>query len=376
MSNQRQPNFDDAAVDTEEEGRPVENASLNTLMQVSEAEVNRQILTARAYPRNTTGFRQSLREMVCYDEETALSCLYALKRSGKAIQGPSIRFAEASFQTWGNARCGSRIVDIGEEFITAQGFFWDLEKNIGLAFEVLRRITNKEGERYGEDMIGVTGNAACSIALRNAILRGIPKTAWDPVYKACRQVSVGANKSISEQRDNMVKAFAPLNVDKAQILGLLGKKGMDDVTIDDMVLMAGILNSIKEGEAGVETVFALENMTNPGQVKPPQPKRSEFAREDRKETGKKTEPAHSKTESEKSAEEVKEDKADIRERERQDWIKDMYAELDLQSKVTAVADLMMRAIDAGAFMPDEQKAWEKACDDKNKAIMTAARAKR
>lgn len=142
----------------------------------------------------------------------------------------------------------------------------------------------------------------------------------------------------------------------------------------------------------------------PGEVVPPRPRRSEFAREDKVHDDPKptkqepqqvplqdTTPVEAATQ-EVPAETVEnpprqineevsraDDEVDLkeqRETDRQDWIKDMYAELDLQSKVTSVADLMTRAIDAGAFTPEEQKAWEKACDDKNKAIMAAARAKR
>lgn len=158
-----------------------------------------------------------------------------------------------------------------------------------------------------------------------------------------------------------------------------------------------------------EHSFDLENQPPSGIAIPPQPRRSEFKREDdalmlpnpttsKKPAAKGKEkppakegekinteaktaepPLHqqtAKTEQQQSTPSSEDEAKAAREADRQDWIKDMYAELDLQSKVTSVADLMTRAIDAGAFTSEEQKAWEKACDDKNKAIMTAARAKR
>jgi hypothetical protein len=266
--------------DTEDdEGRVVGDADIHALTQLNAAEINQQIMTARAYPRSVTGFRRSMREMVTYDQPTALSCLYALKRSGKVIEGPSIRFAEAALQSWGNARAGSRIVDVGEQFVTAQGFFYDLEKNMAVAIEVMRRITNSNGERYGEDLIGVTGNAAGSIALRNAILRGVPKTAWNESYQEARHLSIGKGESITVKREEMMKAFAPLGVDKEQVFGLLGIKGIEDVSVDHMIFMGGIFNAIKEGETTVEKEFAAENMANPGQVAPRRPKQSEFKRD-------------------------------------------------------------------------------------------------
>lgn len=289
----RQPNFAEPEMisDADIEGKVVDSPNIQALTQLNAAEINQQIMTARAYPRSVTNFRRSMREMVTYDQPTALSCLYALKRSGKVIEGPSIRFAEAALQAWGNARAGARIVEIGDEFITAQGFFYDLEKNMAIAFEVMRRITDRDGKRYGDDMIGVTGNAACSIAIRNAILRGVPKTAWNESYMDARHVSVGKGESISVKREEMLKAFAPLGVDKDQIFALLGVKGLDDVSIDHMILMGGILNSIKEGEVTVEAAFDPKNNLAPGQVAPARPRQSDFTRNTDKTTGeKKAEP--------------------------------------------------------------------------------------
>lgn len=371
--NTQQQNFAEPGMDDQDEGREVNNVKLGTLMQVSEAEVNRQIMQAQAYPRNVTNFRQSLQELSCYDEETALSCLYALKRENKPIQGPSIRFAEAAFQTWGNARCGSRVVDIGDEFITVQGFFWDLEKNTGLAFEVLRRITKRDGSRYGEDMIMVTGNAAGSIAVRNAILRGIPKTAWHPVYQKCRQVSVGAGESISDKRDNMLKAFAPLNVDRAQILGLIGVKGMDDVTIDHMIFMGGILSSIKEGETTVEQAFALENMSHPDQVKPQAPRRSDFAGSDKKGGAKETPPKETAkpaatTQPEPVAQTATEQPSTQPVDEYGPIIAELNQKLAAATKIREVGELRNAGIDMGVFSPEQEAQWQADCSARSEAI--------
>lgn len=386
MNDRSQTNFAQPEIVEDDEGKTVENANLSTLMQVNEAEVNRQILTARAYPRNVTGFRQSLQELVCYDEPTALSCLYALKKGGAPVQGASIRFAEAAFQMWGNARCGSSIIDVGQEWITTQGFYWDLEKNTGLAIQIIRRLTDSKGKRYSEDVIMSTGNAASSIALRNAILKGIPKTAWNPVYLRCRQVSVGASKSIGEQRDNMVKAFAPLNVDKQQIFGLLGVKGMDDVTIDHMIFMAGVLNSIKDGEVTVEQAFALENMTHPDQVKPPQPRRSEFERDvaegrqaDKtppKDTGKGQEaPKAEDPRQQETPKSTEQHQQSARDPAQLDWIKDAYAELAIQKRVRDVVDLRDEKIGVGVFTDEEEKQWTEDCKAKSDALMAAAKKK-
>ena len=362
----------------QDEGRLVENPNINALTQLNAAEINQQIMTARAYPRNITSFRRQMRAMVTYDQPTALSCLYALKRSGKVIEGPSIRFAEAAMQAWGNARAGSRIVDVGNEFITAQGFFYDLEKNMALAFEVMRRITDSEGRRYGDDMIGVTGNAAGSIAIRNAILKGIPKTAWNESYQDAREVSIGKGESITVKREGMIKAFAPIGVSKEQIFGLLGVKGIDDVSVDHMILMGGILSSIKEGEAKAEEVFAVENMVNPDQVKPPRPKESAFVR-----TGAEKPAAQAQPETPKQAEtntvsagpaQANNDAAAMREQERQDFVKEAYAKLAGCPKVRDIPAIEEEFKAPGVMTEAEETKWVSDCDARGKAIMAAAKA--
>lgn len=383
--------------DPDEEGRMVENPNIQALAQLNSAEINQQIMTARAYPRSVTNFRREMRAMVTYDQPTALSCLYALKRSGKVIEGPSVRFAEAALQAWGNSRAGSRITDIGDEFITAQGFFYDLEKNMAIAFEVMRRITNKDGERYGDDLIGVTGNAACSIAFRNAVLKGIPKTAWNESYQDARNVSIGKGESITVKREEMLKAFAPVGIDKDQIFGLLGVKGIDDVSVDHMILMGGILNSIKEGEVTAEEAFNPKNNLRPGEVAPPRPSRSDFARGTDAKTGeKKPDKAQDHKPAEKKADEQQgqtQAQAQTKDEQKEQvtqaatdagpaakdatdeimaaWYEDQKADLARTEKVRDVT--VLRDAVAEQLSGAQLKEWDNLCSDRVKAILDATR---
>lgn len=371
--------------DTEEEGRLVENPDINALVQLNSAEINQQILTAHAYPRSPSTFRKTMTEMVTYDEKTALSCLYALKRSGKVIEGPSIRFAEAAIVSWKNARAGARIIDIGENFITAQGFFYDLETNMALAFEVMRRITNSEGKRYGDDMIGVTGNAACSIGLRNAILRGIPRIYWNSLYQEARALSVGQGTSINDKRTNMIQAFAPLGVDEQQILGLLGVKGLLDVSVEHLMFMAGVLNSVKEGEQKVEDVFAVENMEHPDQVKPRTGRSgpsNPFDRggkaDDAKPAAEKTETAKPTAAAEKTAP-ASEGRAVVAEAmlaEAKLFVRDSYDQLMAVTKVRDIPALQERVVNAGVMDEKQEVDWITACGARATEIMEAAKGKK
>ena len=57
------------------------------------AELENQITTAKAYPRSITHFLREAMGMVTLNEEVASSCIYALPRGGKPIEGPSVRLA-------------------------------------------------------------------------------------------------------------------------------------------------------------------------------------------------------------------------------------------------------------------------------------------
>lgn len=371
-----------------EDGRLVENPDISALVQLNSAEINQQILTAHAYPRSPTQFRRSMAEMVTYDEKTALSCLYALKRSGKVIEGPSIRFAEAAIVSWKNARAGARIIDIGDHFITAQGFFYDLETNMALAFEVMRRITDKEGNRYGDDMIGVTGNAACSIGLRNAILRGIPRIYWNAPYQEARALSVGQGNSINDKRSAMIDAFKPFGVDEQQILGLLGVKGLLDVSVEHLMFMAGVLNSVKEGEQKVEDVFAVENMEHPDQVKPRAHRNTAGNPFDRGGKADDAKPAADKAETAKPAAVENVVKADpaagdgravVAEAMREEaklFVRDSYDQLMAVTKVRDIPALQDRVINAGVMDEAQEAIWLKACGDRATEIMEVAKGKK
>lgn len=370
--NNHAPNFAEPEMDDQEEGRVIEGAEVTALTQLNAAEINQQIVTARAYPRSIVGFRRNMREMVTYDQPTALSCLYSLKRGNKMVEGPSIRFAEAAVQSWGNVRVGARIVDIGQEFITGQGFFYDLEKNTAIAVEVMRRITDRDGNRYGDDMIGVTGNAACSIALRNAILRGIPKTAWLDPYQAARNLSIGKGESITVKREEMIKAFAPLNVSKEQIFGLLGVKGLDDVSYENLMFLAGILNSIKEGEEKAEVIFAVDNMQNPDQVQPRAPRRNDFKGADKPKAEAAKPAEETKVQEQPAAEQAKAEapNADIT-----DLVNDLYNRLNKVARVRDVSDLQGEGVEMGIFTKEEEAEWVQRCQAKSDEIVAAAKNK-
>lgn len=172
----------------------------------AKAELDIQVSTAKAYPRNVKTFVENCIEMATFDQDTAESCIYCLVR-GKGIdrteiKGPSIRLAEIAASCWGNIYAATRIVENDGRFVTAQGVAWDLQINNKMSADVKRKITTKEGRTYSEDMQVVTGNAACSIALRNAILKVVPRAYVNRVYDAAVKYAVGDQKVYQQSVKN------------------------------------------------------------------------------------------------------------------------------------------------------------------------------
>lgn len=225
---------------------------------LSRAEIDTQIATARRYPRQISRVAQSILSLATLDEETAEESMYALPRGGKPIQGPSIRFAEIVKTSYGNCRAAARVVHVDrvEKVVIAEGVFHDLETNTATRAEVRRRICDKYGKLYKDDMIIVTGNAACSIALRNAILGGVPKALWRKAYDAVQHTIAGDVKTLAETRDKAIKALANFGVTPEQIFAALGVAGIEDITIQHVPTLRGMFATLKNGEATVEEMFS------------------------------------------------------------------------------------------------------------------------
>lgn len=239
----------------EEEVREIVTAESGTVAILNKSEIDQQIATARRYPRSTQSFLRECLGLATISEAVADECFYALPRDGKMIEGPSARFAEIVAHSWGNARAGARVVDDQGEFVTAQGVFHDLEKNVAITYEVKRRIVDKYGKRYKPDMIGVTANAACSIALRNAVFKGVPKALWNSIYLETRRVAAGDAKTLATRRADIIGALCKLGATREQIFAVLDVKGEEDITLDHIITLKGLGNAIKEGDTTVEQAF-------------------------------------------------------------------------------------------------------------------------
>ncbi|MFW5886632.1 MAG: hypothetical protein ACOCUL_02630 [Bacteroidota bacterium] len=227
--------------------------------EVNEQLFDTQIATAKKYPRNINKFLENAKITVTISEATASTCMYALPRAGKKIPGPSVHLARIVAQLYGNMRVQVKAGEIGSTFVTASAIAFDLETNYGLQVDSRRKITDRNGKRYNEDMINTTMLAAMAIAERNAIFKVIPKLYIDEVYGAAQRKITGdlsSEEQMGLKRKEMVAYFEKqFSVKENDLLELLGKQTLNQVTADDIVTVKGLIQSLKDGETTIEEQF-------------------------------------------------------------------------------------------------------------------------
>lgn len=223
------------------------------------ANVDSQVATAKQYPRNIRRSIDNSIVMATMDNETAQSCGYALPRGGKPITGPSVHLAKIIVSNWGNMRTEAKVVQITDKQIISRGTAWDLETNVASAFEVRRSIIDKKGNRFSDDMITVTGNAANSIAYRNAVFSVVPKAVVDKVYKAAQKCITGDlsdNEKLLKRRTDAINYFKDeWGITEEEVVKLCGKQTVNQIKADEIALLLGMVQSLKDGDTTVDELM-------------------------------------------------------------------------------------------------------------------------
>ena len=197
--------------------------------------------------------------MATMDYETAQSCGYALPRGGKPITGPSVHLAKLLVSNYGNIRAEAKICKITDKRVISRGTCWDLENNVATAFEVGRSIVGKNGKRFSDDMITVTGNAASSIAYRNAVFSVIPRSITNKVYQASQHFITGDlsdEEKLVARRKKCIDFFKDeYGITENEVVMLCGKQTVNQIKADQIALLLGITQSLKDGDTTVEELM-------------------------------------------------------------------------------------------------------------------------
>lgn len=249
----------------EENGQPAketEPAELVVLKQpevglsaIEKQEIEISISTAKQYPRVQSKALHDMTSMACRDQKTASACIYSMPRGGKKIIGKSVRLAEIVASCWGNIAAGADIIGEDGRWVYAVGYCRDLEHNVFMRFRCRRRIVDKYGKRYDDDMIAVTGAAAAAIAFRNVVFKVVPSIISDTIFDRCQAVAIGNREGFAKRREQVVADLEKVGASKEKILGAMNRRAVADLDMEDVLALIGTLSSIQNKETTIEDAF-------------------------------------------------------------------------------------------------------------------------
>jgi hypothetical protein len=235
-----------------------EGQNPSALLAMESAAVDRQIATAKRYPRDTASFLRRAKTHIGEDKDLALACGYETERAGKVLVGPSVRLAEIACAAWGNLRVNVIAGEIGPEDRRLVVFVevHDLESNVAVRVPRVRSIYGSRG-RFTDDMIGVTTQAAVSLAFRDGIFRIVPRNYIRALYEHAMGVAAGDVKDMAFVRKELIDTFAKVGVTKDRLLHALGIEGEEAITLEHVGPLRAIGKRIVLGEVKAETAFPV-----------------------------------------------------------------------------------------------------------------------
>lgn len=249
------------------------------------AEIDSQVATAKAYPRDLERCFAKAIKTACFNQRIAQSCIYSKPVDGKQMTGASIRLAEIMISAWGNMHCSTRLTKNDGKFIAVEGIIIDRETNVIYCESVERSIMTsakpgKDGKartprQYSYDMQQNTAAAAASIALRKAAFRLFGKEFVEVIYEAARAVALGAEKAVTGEtqsfevtRTKAIEQFAKNGIPPMKIFEYFGVSTIEELDMSCLETMVGIKNAIMDKTLAKENAFNREYDMETGEVAP------------------------------------------------------------------------------------------------------------
>ncbi len=224
------------------------------------AEVQGMMVMAKRFPRDETAALSKILT-ACTRKGVAESAIYAFRRGGSMVTGPSIRLAEILAQCWGNLYTGVEELGQIEGESKMLAFAWDLETNTR---DVRKFIAKHERAANGtvkaltdsRDIYEMTANLAAR-RKRAAILAVIPPDIIDSAVARCEATLAGDGKEpIEDKIRKMVLAFKEVGVSQEAIETRLGHKLAATIAAE-LIQLHKIYVSIRDGMSKREEWFKL-----------------------------------------------------------------------------------------------------------------------
>jgi hypothetical protein len=218
----------------------------------AQKEIEGSIVLAKKFPRDEQqGYARII--SACKRTGMAEKAVYAYKRGGEMVEGPSIRLAEVAARAWGNLDFGLRELERDSQKSLVEAYCWDLETNVKrrLEFEVQLARHTKKGVVWLESDRDIYEHIANFGArrMRQCILAVIPDDVISDAMTQCKETIAKGYKGDTKKDaiKKMVVAFDEIGITADQIRKYLGISDINGAHENQLVKLRQIYASLKDG---------------------------------------------------------------------------------------------------------------------------------
>jgi hypothetical protein len=247
----------------------------------AKAAVEARYILAMQRPRDIEDVRvKVLKE--CKRPGFAESAMYRLPRGGKAIEGLSIRFAEAAIRCMTNVMPETSVIYEDQNKRILQIMVTDLEANVTYTSQIVIQKTVERRKAEGREIVGErvnTGgdvvyivaatedellmkqNALVSKALRTNALRLIPGDILDEAEGMIRKtLRDAAAKDPDAEKRRIIDSFADNGIQASDLAVYIGHS-LDRIQPAEMVELRQVYSAIRSGEATWDSIMESKGTT-------------------------------------------------------------------------------------------------------------------
>lgn len=225
------------------------------------SETQAAMIVAQKFPRNENESYNKIMT-ACKRLSLAESGIYAFRRGGAMVTGPSIRLAEVLARCWGNTDYGFRELGRTNNSSEIEAYCWDMEANVkSTRTFTVKHWRDTKGGGYAieqeRDKYELIANQA-QRRVRACILGIIPGDIVEAAVNACQKTLQGGDgRPIEDQVRDMLIAFKEFGVDENMIEEFLSHK-IKAVVPAEIVKLKQVYKSIKDGVASREDFFNIK----------------------------------------------------------------------------------------------------------------------
>lgn len=224
-------------------------------------EVQGQIIMAKKFPRDEVAASRRIMT-ACQRKRLAEQAEYEYTRGTSKVVGPSIRLAEALAQNWGNLDFGFVELEQRNGESQVMAYCWDLETNTRQTkiFAVPHIRETKKGNyplTGSRDIYELVANQAAR-RVRACILGIIPGDVVEEAIEQCHKTLLGKDDTplIDRIKKCVQIAEKEYQIPQESLEKYIGCKA-EAFSMNDLIRLNRVFNSIKDGMAKREEIFEL-----------------------------------------------------------------------------------------------------------------------